>query len=245
MSDERSPEASPALAEDDREKLGGEDRTARRAACDGLVARLSAEPGLERAIRGLLADPDPRTRFSAAWILFRARGPQLRLLPALLAALELDDGDLRWSATHMLSALASVAPEALQVALHQTLHAPSDRVRRMALYAVRDLLPGHPEAASGIRSALQDPAPEVRRAALACLARLPEPQGADLEHALRLLSDDRDPRMQRIAAVVVPDLAGRVPERQASAREALEQARQHSDPSLARAAAAALSRLCC
>lgn len=243
MSDARSQGGSPALDPSLRASLGGEDRTARRAACDAIVGRLGDEPELELSVRKLLADPDSQTRFSAAWILFRARGPSLRLLPVLVEALDLDDGDLRWSAAHMLAALASITPEALQVTLHQTRQAPSDRVRRMALYAVRELLPGHPEAASGVRSALDDPAPEVRRAALTCLARLPEPEPADLERALRLLSDDRDPRMRRIAAVVVPDLVGLEPERLAPARAGLEAARDAPDPSLARAALAALSRL--
>ena len=92
----------------------------------------------------------------------------------------------------------------------------------MALYAVREVAPERAETQAVTIAALDDPDAEVRRAALTSLAKLIEPDRACLDRALRVLAEDADLRMRRIAAVVIPDLALPHPDAVTQARSALE-----------------------
>jgi hypothetical protein len=91
--------------------------------------------------------------------------------------------------------------------------------------------------------ALGDEDPDGRRAALSSAAKLREPRLASLERAVAILAADPDPRMRRIAAVVLPPLVAHHPEHGQTVRAALEEASSASDPDLARAAQLALQRL--
>jgi hypothetical protein len=113
----------------------------------------------------------------------------------------------------------------------------------MALYALRELAPDDPRTHARVREALDAPDPELRRAALSSVARLADTDDSLTSRALAALAGDRDPRLQRIAAVVVAALAARHPESAATCRAALEAAARSSDPLLARSAAQALARL--
>jgi hypothetical protein len=84
--------------------------------------------------------------------------------------------------------------------------------------------------------------PELRRAALSSIAKLVDPTRACLERVLDALERDPDPRMRRIAAVLVPDLSARFPELSERTRSALEAAAASGDAALARGARAALAR---
>jgi HEAT repeat protein len=225
------------------ERLASEDRAEQRRACEAGIKRLREDPAFQSALTRVLQDGTSRARFAAAWVLFHANGPSLRLLPALLDSLESRDGDLRWSATHMLAALGRTQGEAVPVLLHEARHARSSRRRRMALYAIREAAPDRPETRGALLAALEDENAEVRRAALSSLGKLTEPDAACLTCALRALDQQEDPAMRRIAAVLIPDLVRHDPERRAEARERLEAVRRDEDPALSRAAEAALSRL--
>jgi len=72
-------------------RLASADRAEQRRACDEAAQRIRAEPGVRDALRELLRDPRPLARFAAAFVLFHAERPTLRLLPALLDSLELAD----------------------------------------------------------------------------------------------------------------------------------------------------------
>jgi HEAT repeat protein len=116
-------------------RLASEDRTEQRQACDAATALLKLEPRFQNVLNRLLQDGTPRARFSAAWVLFHTSRPGLRLLPALLESLDSSDGDVRWSATHMLATLGRMHGEAVEVLLHVARTGDSARRRRMALYA--------------------------------------------------------------------------------------------------------------
>ena len=90
---------------------------------------------------------------------------------------------------------------------------------------------------------LDDPDPEARHAALSSLAKITEPDASCVDRVLGILDDDADPRMRRIAAVVLPDVVARRPEALESAHQALSRASQTADRSLQRAARAAQTRL--
>ncbi len=225
------------------EQLDSEDRAAQRVACDSLTARLRERPELRDALLSRLRDDNRLVRFTAAFVLFHAERPTLRLLPALLDALECADADIRWQATQMLATLGRMQGEVLPVLLHEAQHAQSPLRRRMALYALRELAPERAETAVACASALKDPAHEVRRAALTCFGKLSAPGRESVDDALAIAWDDPDPRMRRLAAVVLPNLVRIHPEARPKVSEIIRKLRSSKDPSLAHAATAAAARL--
>lgn len=230
-------------ADDLLERLGSHDRGEQRGACEEVIALLSRDPSLHAKLVRILEEGPPRARFSTAYVLFHSGRATLRLLPALLDALELDDGDLRWSAAHMLSLLGRSHGEVLPVVLHEARSTGRSRRRRMAVYVLRELAPDHEATRDAILEAIEDPDPSLRRAALSSLAKLLDPDSRCAERVLAVLRSDSDPRMRRIAAVLLPDLVAKLPEVRSSARMALAEASQADDSPLARAAAVALTRL--
>jgi HEAT repeat protein len=226
------------------QKLGSPSRAIQRAACDEVRARLRTEPDLREALHLLLRGENSLARFSAAWVLFQSERPTLRLLPALLAALELADGDLRWQAAQMLTALGRLQSEVLPVLLHEAGAAVSAARRRMAIFVLRELAPERAETGAVYLRALEDPDADVRRAALSCFAKLTDP---DRTLALRTLclarGADPDPRMARIATVVLPELARFHPDLCEEIRAALAALESSPDPALVRGARVARQRL--
>jgi HEAT repeat protein len=226
------------------ERLGSQTRATQREACDEAVKRLREEPGLREHVRNLLHGPNAIARFSAAWVLFHVERPTLRLLPALLDALELRDGDLRWQAAQMLTTLGRLQPEVLPVVLHEATAAGSAARRRMAIFVLRELAPEREETAAAYLRALDDGDGDVRRAALSCFAKLTDPPRALAVRALELARGvDPDPRMARIATVVLPSLASFHPDLRDEISAALDALEHAADPSLVRGAQAARLRL--
>jgi HEAT repeat protein len=226
------------------QRMGSPSRATQRSACDEALARLRAEPQLRDELRGLLRGENALARFAAAWVLFQIERPTLRLLPALLDALELPDGDLRWQAAQMLTALGRLQPEVLPVVLHDAGAAASAARRRMAIFVLRELAPERAETGATYLRALEDPEGDVRRAALSCFAKLTDPDRALALRALSLARGaDPDPRMARIAAVVLPELARFHPELRDEIGTTLSELESASDPALVRGARVARQRL--
>ncbi len=232
------PEATPAELV---ARLDSPEHSEQCAARDEIGRRLRQEPALRAALYERLRGGAPRGRFAAAWSLAQVERPNLRMLPALLEALGLGDGDVRWSAVQLLVDLGRVQSEVVPVLLHEAAAAPPLR-RRMALYALRELAPDAPETAARMLEALAAADPELRRAALSSIAKLVDPPRACLECVLDALEGDADPRMRRIAAVLVPELLPRFPELAARARAALESAAASGDAALARSARSGAAR---
>ncbi|HXX49174.1 MAG TPA: hypothetical protein VEN47_13170 [Myxococcota bacterium] len=225
-------------------RLSSGDRAEQRRACDEALARVAKEPGLRDALRDLLQQGAAGARFAAAWVLFHVERPTLRLLPALLDALELADGDARWQAAQLLAALGRLQGEVFPVLLVEARAAASPLRRRMALYALRELAPEREETGTALLGALDDGDGAVRRAALSCFAKLRDPQRALAERVLELARrGDPDPRMARIAAVILPELVRHHGDLRARAEQVLGALECAADPSLARAAVNARQRL--
>lgn len=223
--------------------LGAKERKLRRLACDDAIAALRERPELRDPLHRVLANGTPEARFSAVWILFRSGNSSLRLLPALLDSLELPDGDLRWSAVHMLATLGRIHPEVLHLLLHEAREARQPTRRRMSLFALRELAPEQDATHAVLLSALDDSDSAVQRAALSCFAKLCETPRTTADRILQILESHPDPRMRRIAAAVTPEVVAAHPELLEDARRLLGALRASSDPALARAARAALPRL--
>jgi HEAT repeat protein len=223
--------------------LGSAERPVLRRACELLRERFEQEPELRPALLERLRGDDPLARFGAAHVLFHSERPGLRLLPALLASLELPDGDLRWQAAQMLAVLGRLQGEVLPVLVHEARTSEVALRRRMALYALRELGPERAEVESALLDALDDPDPEVRRAGLACLAKLAAPSHRALSRALAVARKDPDPRMRRIAVVLLPGLVRPFPGERAEVEAVVDELARDPDPSLLRAARAAAAQL--
>ena len=117
------------------------------------------------ALRDALRSELPRQRIQAALTLARLEPPEPRSLPALVAALDAEDGDVRWSATRLLVEMGRGRGEVLPVLLGLAREG-SPRARRMALAGLRELAPDEPEVARTLLAATRDPDAGVRRSAV-------------------------------------------------------------------------------
>ena len=132
----------------------------------------------------------------------------------------------------------------MPVLLHEACEASSASRRRMAIFVLRELAPERAETGAVYLRALEDADADVRRAALSCFAKLTDPDRALALRALALaLGADPDPRMARIAAVVLPELAVFHPELRDEIASALLALERSADPSLVRGARLARERL--
>jgi HEAT repeat protein len=192
----------PALAE----ALGDASNAVARAASRSLAALGRQHAAVGEALRESLRAQEPRRRIQAAFTLARLEPPEPRSLPALVAALDSEAGDVRWMATRILVEMGRLHGEVLRVLMNLAADG-SPRVRRMALCALRELAPGEPEVARTLLAASRDADLGVRRAALTALAALEEPPPAVRERLVETAASDPDAASRRLAEVAL-DLLG-------------------------------------
>lgn len=223
--------------------LGDPMRSVFRAASDAL-ARLSRQHDVVGALRGALHEGPARQRTAAALTLARIEPPDVRLLPSLVAGLDLDDGKLRWSALKILVETGRLHGEVLPVLVGLAKSDPSPVVRRMACHGLRELGRDAPAAALALLEATADPDLRARRAAYAALSSQLDPPPAVLERLVAALSEESDGACRRIATVALAEIGARLPGGlDPAARQALVRARDGAeDPDLRRGAARALER---
>jgi HEAT repeat protein len=145
-------------------------------------------------------------RFGAAFTLARISPPGPRLLPALVEALSSPDGDVRWAAARLLVDAGRVHGEVLPLLTGLARGSESASVRRMATFALRELAPDRPEAASALLEAARDPDLHVRRAALTAMAALQAPPASVSAHLLGVLASDPDAASRRLAALALGEI---------------------------------------
>jgi HEAT repeat protein len=178
-----------------------------RAASQSLAGLGRQHAVVRDALREALRGEDVRQRIRAAFTLARLEPPEPRALPALVAALESEDGDVRWTATRILVEMGRLHGEVLRVLLNLAGDGPA-RVRRMALCGLRELAPGEPEVARTLLAASRDADLGVRRAALTALAALEEPPAAVRERLVETAAGDPDAASRRLAEVALGVLDG-------------------------------------
>jgi HEAT repeat protein len=196
----------PALAA----ALGDPDRAVARAASRALAGLGRQHRVVTEALRDALRADPPRGRIQAAFTLARLEPPEPRSLPALVAALESGEGDVRWTATRILVEMGRGHGEVLPLLIGLARDG-SPRARRMALTGLRELAPGEPEVARLLLAATRDADLRVRRAAIAALAGLDEPPPAVIDRLTALESGDPDEASRRLAAGALARLAAADP----------------------------------
>ena len=222
--------------------LGDHNKAVQRQAAQQLIRFSSRQPAIIELLRDRLSDPQPRIRWTAAYALAQLPLPEPWPLAALSENLGHQESDLRWAAATALLRLmgrhASVLTRLLDVAC-----SGNPVQRRMALYCLRDANQTGPAARQVYLASLSDQQAGVRLAGLSCLGRCP-PHNADTEAdaeaaLIRLLATDPVSGVRRASAASLGQRGHRSP----AVVNALHQAADDPDPSLARAAAAALKKL--
>ena len=220
--------------------LGDHNKAVQRQAAQQLIRFSSRQPAIIELLRDRLSDPQPRIRWTAAYALAQLPLPEPWPLAALIENLGHQESDLRWAAATALLRLmgrhASVLTRLLDVAC-----SGNPVQRRMALYCLRDANQTGPAARQVYLASLSDQQAGVRLAGLSCLGRCP-PHNADTEAEaalIRLLATDPVSGVRRASAASLGQRGHRSP----AVVNALHQAADDPDPSLARAAAAALKKL--
>lgn len=126
------------------------------------VATAADVPLLARA----LGDPSAETRYHVARALARTGPGAAPAVPALVAALSDEDWEVRLESARALGAVGTAAKSAF-AALAHLLHGDREpQVRVAAAFSLAVVEPGEP-ADEALRRALDDPVPEVKRAARA------------------------------------------------------------------------------
>jgi len=194
----------PALAA----ALGDPVKPVARAASQVLAALGRYHSSVVEALREALRAEQPRLRVQAAFTLARLEPPEPRSLPALVAALEFEDGDVRWTATRILVEMGRGHGEVLPV-LMSLARDGSPRARQMALAGLRELAPAEPEIARRLLAATRDPDLGVRRAAFTALAGLEEPPASALERLAQAVTSDPDAASRRLAETALAALRRR------------------------------------
>lgn len=223
--------------------LGDPVKAVARAATDTLVM-LGQDHDVIPALRTALHDDEPRRRLDAALALARLAPPHMRLVPALVDGLGLDDAKRRWWATRLLVETGRVTPEVLPLLLGLSRRDERPVVRRMARHALRELSRDDPDAARALVEATGDPDVAARRAGYAALAAVLAPEPVVIARLTEALDSEPDPASRRIASVALAELASRdasvIPEETV---QALTAACSSPDENLQRGARRALAVL--
>ena len=186
--------------------LGDPVKAVARAASDALVDIGRRERHVDVVLRDALRSSSPSRRFGAVYTSVRLAPPTPALLPALIEALSVADGDVRWAAAKILVDLGRLHGDVLGVLLGLLRGGESPAVRRMAAFCLRELAPDRQEAARVLVEATRDPDLHVRRAAFTALASLLDPPPEVGARLLDALTADPDPSARRIAAVALGEL---------------------------------------
>jgi HEAT repeat protein len=183
------------------------------AASESLVAlaRSGSGDAIVPLLRRALQDRGQRVR--AVLTLIRIEAPAPALLPALVAALGVDDGPVRWAASRALVDMGRLHAEILRV-LAGLVRDAAPAVRRMATLCLRELAPDHPAAALALVEASHDADASVRRAAVTAMAGLVDPPAA-VRQRLEAARGESDGVAAQLATLALARL-GQAPQRKAT-----------------------------
>ncbi|MEN8184109.1 MAG: HEAT repeat domain-containing protein [Myxococcota bacterium] len=198
--------AGALLAERLVDALGDPARSVTRAAAQALLDLGRRGTGVEGLLQQALRGGVPQRRWGAALTLSRLAPPEIGLLPALVDALRSPEGDVRWSAARCLVALGRTQGEVFPVLLGLVRRDERATVRRMAVFALRELAPELPESARALLEASRDANLGVRRAAVSALAGLRDPPLPVATRLAELVEEDPDPGLRSLAGRALEQL---------------------------------------
>lgn len=190
--------------------LGDREPAVARAAVDALVAigRGDAEviPQVRRVLRGGARE----ARLPAALLLARLEPPGPELFPALVEGLARPEGSWRWAAARALVEIGRLHGETLSLLLGLVETSEDPATQRMAIYALRELAPDRPDAASALLAASHAPEAAVRRAALVAMGGLYDPP-PEVVARLREVARGDEPGLRKLGEAALRGLGGGSP----------------------------------
>ncbi len=189
-------------------RLGDSDPRVAQAAGDALVAIAKHEAEVPGLVRRVLRGPVRNARLPAAFTLARLEPPGPELFPALVAGLGHAAGPVRWAAARLLVEIGRLHGETLTLLIGLMGSSQTFAVRRMALYALRELAPDRPESASALLAASHSEDGLLQRAALLAMAGLFDPPPAVVARLEEAASGD-DPVARSTGQAAMRALARR------------------------------------
>ena len=182
--------------------LGDRDTTVVRAATRALERIGRDHESVLFALRSALRSEDPKHRLEAAWTWARLEPPPIKLLPAIVSALPVIDGDARWRAARLLVELARMHGEVAPIVVNLVAPDQPPRVRQIGLAALRELDPAADSTRDAHLAASRDADVGLARLALLGLAGLP-PSHAARERFAEVAAAHPDASCRQIAARAV------------------------------------------
>jgi HEAT repeat protein len=179
--------------------LGDRDPGVVRAATRALAQIGREHAGVLVALRPALRAQDARQRIEAAWTWARLEPPPIKLLPAIVSALDELEGDARWRAARLLVELARMHGEVAPVIHNLVGDDQPARVRGTALAALRELEPDAPGTIAAHLAASRDADVGLARLALLGLAGVRAPAPEVSERFAEVAASHRDAECRRIA----------------------------------------------
>ncbi len=210
-----------------------------RDAVDALVALARDAPDLRAAVEAAMARAPSYKRWPMAYVLAQVAPPSEACFAALESGLDAPDPDIRWAIVVLFATLAREHGGETQPRLAALARSGTATQRRMAVYALRDIGGRDELTQNTVIAALGDGDPLVRIAALTSLKAFPETARAAIADLQRMLESDPDARVRASAAVALAQSGGPM----AEIRGALEGSALGGDPTVVRAARAALEML--
>jgi HEAT repeat protein len=218
--------------------LDQHDKPTVRAAVDALIPLATHSPQLCAKLNQRLSADAYHGCWPVAYILGNLPQPSREAIAALLAVLDHRDPDIRWAIALLLVRIAR-NDTALVDSLTRLCAEGSDRQKRMALYAIRDLALSDPASLAALLSALQDTEPTVRVAAAICLKSRADIDDAGKNLLLEAYLNDVELKVRHAVAITLATLGSPHP----GFVVALEKNRESENEQTKKAAIAALALL--
>jgi len=185
--------------------LGDREPGVARAAIEALVAIGRSDAEVVPLGRRVLRGDSPRARLPAALLLARLEPPGPELFPALVEGLAHPEGPWRWAAARVLVEIGRLHGETLTLLLGLVATSEDPATQRMAIYALRELAPDRPDAATALLAASRAPELPVRRAALVAMGGLFEPPPEVLAR-LREVARGDEPGLRKLGEAALRGL---------------------------------------
>lgn len=221
-----------------RRCLAHSSKNLQRAAAECLAELAGTEPQRKGTLSDALDSFDSRARWGAAYAFSVLGEFPAAAIDTAVELLGTQDRDLRWAAADLLKRAVQGGESTAMKRLCNAAATGTFLQRRMALYALRDLAIGDPDALVAALDALNERDVELRLAGLAALVRLSESSARAADRIVVLLGDS-EPRVQRAAAAALGPLGFR----SEGVFRAIERALASGDESVRRAAKKSLDRL--
>jgi hypothetical protein len=182
-----------------------EDKAANRAAIARLIGTLRREgaPGLPELMNAAMNDPDPPVRAASLMALSQVAAPDQAVAPLVKGLADKESSPRLVAAARLRQLGPAAAPAAKELAV-----ALGDKEARVAETAAEALINIGQPAVEALAGQLTATHVNVRKLALACLAKI-GPPAKSAESAIEKCKQDADPQVRQLAEAALRRLSGK------------------------------------